>query len=63
MCAENLIVDKIEVDIAEKERFVSQQNKTINEMYSGINKQVDYCWVLSEVAKQANEIKRMFQVN
>ena len=32
MCAENLIVDKIEVDITEKERFVSQQNKTINEM-------------------------------
>ena len=54
-----LLFDNIEQDISQKEQFVVGQVKTIQEMQAGINKLADYCWVLTFVGKQANNLSAL----
>jgi vacuolar-type H+-ATPase subunit I/STV1 len=58
--AENLLIDFIEQDVTQKEQFVTQQVRIIQEMQAGINKLVDYCHVLSFVANQSNALQSQF---
>jgi hypothetical protein len=55
----NLLFDNIETDLIDKEKFVVQQTKTIDEMQSALNKLVDYCHVLHFVATQAQMLQSM----
>jgi hypothetical protein len=54
-----LLFDNIEQDITQKEQFVVGQVKTIQEMQAGINKLADYCWVLTFVGRQANNLSAL----
>lgn len=51
--AENLLFDALDFDVQEKEKFVIQQSKTIQEMKANINVMKDRLEVLGFVSRQA----------
>lgn len=54
-----MLFDALDKDIIDKEKFVQEQAKIIADMQQNINKQVDYCHVLTFVAQQSNELRGM----
>ena len=49
--AENVLLDEVETDIEQKERFISEQVKTLSEMQSNVNTLIEHKNVVS-VASQ-----------
>lgn len=59
--SEELLFEKIDEEITQKEKYVHEQMRLIGEMQANINKQVDYAHALTFVAKQANIINSLQQ--
>ena len=57
--AEELLFDKLDQEIIEKEKYVHEQMRIIGESKTSINKQVDYAHALTFVANQVKEIQRI----
>ena len=58
--AENVLLDEVETDIENKERFISEQVKTLKEMFDNRNKLIEHKCVLqvfAEVYKKTMGLK------